>query len=83
LLAYLLATLNSTKVIGVFLGPREQVNQITSYMDASAIYGSTQKEALALRELTRGVLQLYIAHETRFINAICCVLTTRRPMFTS
>jgi len=36
------------------LGPREQVNQLTSWIDASMVYGNSQKDALELRELTPG-----------------------------
>ncbi len=34
--------------------PRQQVNQITSYMDGSMVYGSSEHVALALRELSGG-----------------------------
>ncbi|CAH1777105.1 unnamed protein product [Owenia fusiformis] len=35
------------------LGPREQINQITSYLDASFVYGSTKKESDELRDKTQ------------------------------
>lgn len=35
-----------------YTGPRQQLNQITSYMDASHIYGSTRKQADTLRDFT-------------------------------
>ena len=31
------------------LGPRDQMNQITSYLDASNVYGSTDDETSELR----------------------------------
>ncbi|XP_065303828.1 salivary peroxidase/catechol oxidase-like [Dermacentor albipictus] len=37
-------------------GPREQLNQLTAYLDGSAIYGATDEEAKALRSMTDGRL---------------------------
>ncbi|XP_010180039.1 PREDICTED: peroxidasin homolog, partial [Mesitornis unicolor] len=39
--------------------PREQINQLTSYIDASNVYGSSDREALEIRDLAsqRGLLR--------------------------
>ncbi|EEC10299.1 peroxinectin, putative [Ixodes scapularis] len=37
-------------------GPREQLNQLTAYMDSSNIYGSTEEEAKSLRSFRDGRL---------------------------
>jgi peroxidase len=37
--------------------PRQQVNDITSFLDASMVYGSTQERSLALRTLSGGKLR--------------------------
>ena len=36
------------------LGPREQINQATSYLDASSVYGSTLTDQFALRKNDSG-----------------------------
>uniref|UniRef100_UPI00398F47F3 peroxidasin homolog isoform X2 n=1 Tax=Pristiophorus japonicus TaxID=55135 RepID=UPI00398F47F3 len=44
--------------------PREQINQLTSYIDASNVYGSSDQEAEEIRDLAsqRGLLKQGIAH---------------------
>ena len=42
----------STVDLSCVTGPRQQLNQITSYLDASNVYGSTREEADELRDFT-------------------------------
>lgn len=39
------------------LGPRDQINQITSYLDASNVYGSTENSLSSLRLYNKGNLR--------------------------
>ena len=43
---------------GCTLGPREQINQVTSYLDGSPIYGSSKEESEELRLFTSGLLRV-------------------------
>ncbi|GFW39290.1 peroxidasin-like protein [Trichonephila clavipes] len=42
---------------GCTLGPREQINQVTSFLDGSAIYGSSEEEVKRLRTYKHGLLK--------------------------
>ena len=44
------------------LGPRDQINQITSFLDGSNIYGSNAEEQHELRLMTRGKLKYTDLH---------------------
>jgi len=43
-----------TSRIGCSLGPRDQINQVTSFIDGSAIYGSSEKDEDDLRMFRNG-----------------------------
>ena len=47
-------TLDSLTLGFFFTGAREQLNQVTSFVDASNVYGSSEKEANELREANKG-----------------------------
>lgn len=42
---------------GCSLGPREQLNQVTAFLDGSTIYGSSPQETEILREFEGGRLK--------------------------
>ncbi|XP_013775632.1 peroxidase-like [Limulus polyphemus] len=43
---------------GCSFGPREQLNQITAFIDASNVYGSTEEEMVELRSFSYGQLRV-------------------------
>ncbi|XP_069685193.1 uncharacterized protein [Periplaneta americana] len=46
-----------TSRVGCSLGPRDQINQVTVFIDASAVYGSSQDEEDNLRMFRNGLLK--------------------------
>ncbi|XP_043601222.1 uncharacterized protein LOC122575829 isoform X2 [Bombus pyrosoma] len=47
------------------LGPRQQLNQATAFIDGSAIYGSDQNTARKLREFSGGRLRMQLTPDNR------------------
>ncbi|XP_043512187.1 uncharacterized protein LOC122529801 isoform X2 [Frieseomelitta varia] len=47
------------------LGPRQQLNQVTAFIDGSAIYGSDQGTARKLREFSGGRLTMQLTPDNR------------------
>ncbi|XP_043224190.1 uncharacterized protein LOC122382646 isoform X2 [Amphibalanus amphitrite] len=43
---------------GCTLGPREQINQVTSFLDGSVIYGSSKEENDEIRQFKKGQLKM-------------------------
>ncbi|XP_037069335.1 chorion peroxidase-like [Pollicipes pollicipes] len=52
-----------------YMGPREQMNQITAYVDASNVYGSSEHEAEELREHSGGLLKSRPVHGHPYLPA--------------
>ncbi|XP_076759483.1 uncharacterized protein LOC143428473 isoform X2 [Xylocopa sonorina] len=47
------------------LGPRQQLNQVTAFIDGSAVYGSDSNTARSLRELAGGRLRMQLTPDNR------------------
>ncbi|KAK5973660.1 hypothetical protein GCK32_012148, partial [Trichostrongylus colubriformis] len=45
--------------LGCALGPREQANMVSSYLDGSVIYGSNPERAKQMRSFSQGALRTY------------------------
>ena len=48
----------NSKLFDLLKGAREQLNEVTSFIDASAVYGSTNETATELREFKKGKILL-------------------------
>lgn len=63
------------------LGPREQYNQATAYIDGSVVYGSTDEKVNSLRAMKDGQLKMYLTVDNRTLlpgndlNAVLLVFT--------
>ncbi|XP_066966367.1 uncharacterized protein [Macrobrachium rosenbergii] len=73
---------------GCTLGPREQINQVTSFIDGSVLYGSSKEESDDLRAFTGGLLKVQRGPSGTQIlvdddNQIDCKSTGRQKCFKS
>ncbi|XP_055904211.1 chorion peroxidase [Eupeodes corollae] len=46
-------------------GPRQQLNQATSFIDGSVVYGNSEQRQMSLRTRRNGTLRMYITHDGR------------------
>lgn len=47
------------------LGPREQMNQVTSFIDGSVVYSAEERFAKKLREMQNGTMKVYRTDDGR------------------
>ncbi|XP_060516076.1 lactoperoxidase isoform X2 [Cylas formicarius] len=52
------------------LGPREQMNQVTSFIDGSVVYGADESKAQSLRTFEGGFLKTYVTKDNRTLLPI-------------
>lgn len=55
-----------TKLIFNFsIGPRQQLNQATSFIDGSTVYGSSEEKVIELRSMQDGLLRMFVTPDNR------------------
>ena len=60
--------------ISTFLGSREQMNQATSYLDGSGVYGNTADKAEELRSFRDGKLKVTdVPNGKDLLPQVCCI----------
>ncbi|KAJ8934879.1 hypothetical protein NQ314_013155 [Rhamnusium bicolor] len=52
------------------LGPREQLNQVTAFIDGSVIYGADEEVTKILRNFQNGTLKMYVTKDGRTLLPI-------------
>lgn len=69
--------------IGCSLGPREQLNQLSAYIDGGMVYGKTQTSADALRTFTDGLLRSSVVDGNEFLpqSKSTCSIPRERNQF--
>lgn len=52
------------------LGPREQMNQVTAFIDGSVVYGTDEEVVCKLRTMKDGMLRMYVTKDNRTLLPI-------------
>lgn len=47
------------------LGPREQMNQASAFIDGSVVYGNDENKVMSLRTMSNGLLKMYLTEDNR------------------